>query len=463
MAQDSPAGMVWSLADRLGSIDTLTDKDGVVVDKRSFDSFGRVLSQMNPSVSFRYGYTARERDLESGLSYYRARYYDPNVGRFISVDPMGFGAGDTNLYRYVSNNSTNATDPSGELPWFVIPAIVAVGGALLGAYQNYSYQSAQVADRKQDNIDPVNVVSSGAWGAVGATAGLALATFVPQSIPFLAGAGLFSAAQNTQNAITATAANEPKTAEHYRQMAYLDLFGALTTKFNTPTPPSMQSAMALVTSGANALSGAFVGSSLFQHFFAMSDGDGNNSDKQSDKNPSKYKDTSDYEFTNPDGSKTTHSIDRRTSPIEIPENATVDPKYKPGKGKDPFYQVDFDWNDDGWKYNARWHTERQSAPQGSGRPWIMTRRKPAVLQVSERVKTPRPDGTIDNKKIITQPYVAPQEEIYLKPNSKISNSKAEWVDSKAYEGAQRKTFENRTDADNDLLDRGHWRSDKPKK
>jgi hypothetical protein len=47
------------------------------------------------------------------LDYYRARYYDSSVGRFISVDPMGFGAGDTNLYRYVGNNSTNATDPSG--------------------------------------------------------------------------------------------------------------------------------------------------------------------------------------------------------------------------------------------------------------------------------------------------------------------------------------------------------------
>jgi RHS repeat-associated protein len=116
MAADSPAGMVWALADRLGSIDTLTDKDGNVVDKRTFDSFGRVLSQMNPSVQFRYGYTGRELDLESGLDYYRARYYDPQVGRFISVDPMGFGAGDTNLYRYVGNNSTNAIDPSG-LSW----------------------------------------------------------------------------------------------------------------------------------------------------------------------------------------------------------------------------------------------------------------------------------------------------------------------------------------------------------
>jgi RHS repeat-associated protein len=98
---------------RLGSIDTLTDGEGVVVDKRTFDSFGRVLSESSPAVSFRYGYTGREQDLESGLDYYRARYYDSNVGRFISVDPMGFGAGDTNLYRYVGNNSTNWIDPTG--------------------------------------------------------------------------------------------------------------------------------------------------------------------------------------------------------------------------------------------------------------------------------------------------------------------------------------------------------------
>jgi RHS repeat-associated protein len=128
LAQDSSTGMLWTLADRLGSIDLLTDEDGVVVDKRSFDSFGRVLNQTNPSVSFRYGYTARELDLESGLHYYRARYYDSNVGRFISVDPMGFEAGDTNLYRYVSNNSTNANDPTGMWLNFAIGA--AIGGGL---------------------------------------------------------------------------------------------------------------------------------------------------------------------------------------------------------------------------------------------------------------------------------------------------------------------------------------------
>jgi RHS repeat-associated protein len=128
MAQDSPTGMVWALADRLGSVETLTDGEGVVVDQRTFDSFGRVLSESNPSVQFRYGYTGRELDLESGLNYYRARYYDPANGRFISVDPMGFGAGDTNLYRYVGNSSTNATDPSGM--WLNFAVGAAIGGGL---------------------------------------------------------------------------------------------------------------------------------------------------------------------------------------------------------------------------------------------------------------------------------------------------------------------------------------------
>jgi RHS repeat-associated protein len=50
---------------------------------------------------------------ETGQYYYRARYYDAAVGRFISEDPIGFIAGDTNLSRYVDNSPTNFVDPSG--------------------------------------------------------------------------------------------------------------------------------------------------------------------------------------------------------------------------------------------------------------------------------------------------------------------------------------------------------------
>jgi RHS repeat-associated protein len=59
--------------------------------------------------------TGREWDKETGLYYYRARYYDPMEGRFISKDPISFKGKDkdANLYEYTENNPVNFTDPSG--------------------------------------------------------------------------------------------------------------------------------------------------------------------------------------------------------------------------------------------------------------------------------------------------------------------------------------------------------------
>jgi RHS repeat-associated protein len=48
-----------------------------------------------------------------GVQYNRARYYDPHTGRWMSQDPLGFGAGDTNLQRYVRNGPSLVEDPSG--------------------------------------------------------------------------------------------------------------------------------------------------------------------------------------------------------------------------------------------------------------------------------------------------------------------------------------------------------------
>jgi RHS repeat-associated protein len=145
LAQDSPTGMVWSLSDRLGSIDLLTNASGNVVDKRTYDSFGNLLEQTNPLVAFRYGYTGREFDAESGLHFYRARYYDPGIGRFISVDPMSFSGGDTNLYRYVSNSPTQWTDPTGKFAFLPILAIMAIG-ALAAGTVNVIHQNLEIEE-----------------------------------------------------------------------------------------------------------------------------------------------------------------------------------------------------------------------------------------------------------------------------------------------------------------------------
>ena len=115
----------WGLGDNLGTIRIVVNADGVVVNRIVYDSFGEVVSESNPGVDFRYGFTGRELDLETGLVYYRARYYDG--GRFISEDPIGFGGGDGNLYRYVFNSPTNFTDPSGN----IAVAPVVVGGIVI--------------------------------------------------------------------------------------------------------------------------------------------------------------------------------------------------------------------------------------------------------------------------------------------------------------------------------------------
>ena len=67
----------------------------------------------NNTFSNNYTYTGREWDKETGLYYYRARYYDPMEGRFVRKDPIGFEGG-INLYNYVESNPINYTDPSGE-------------------------------------------------------------------------------------------------------------------------------------------------------------------------------------------------------------------------------------------------------------------------------------------------------------------------------------------------------------
>jgi RHS repeat-associated protein len=101
------------MTDHLGTVRDAVDSTGVVVNHIKYDSFGNVVEESNPNVNFAFGFTGREFEAEIGLQYNRARWYDPRVGRWVSEDPIGFGAGDTNLARYVGNGALTGTDPSG--------------------------------------------------------------------------------------------------------------------------------------------------------------------------------------------------------------------------------------------------------------------------------------------------------------------------------------------------------------
>jgi RHS repeat-associated protein len=104
----------WALADNQGSIRYVLDNQGNIINEITYNAFGEVTSESNSAIDFRFGYTGREFDEETGLYYYRSRYYDATVGRFVSEDTIGFEGGDSNLYRYVINSPTNYSDPYGE-------------------------------------------------------------------------------------------------------------------------------------------------------------------------------------------------------------------------------------------------------------------------------------------------------------------------------------------------------------
>jgi RHS repeat-associated protein len=108
--------VLWAMTDHQGSVRDLarvTSGTASVVNHIVYDAFGKTVSETDAAIAHLYGYTGRELDKETGLQYNRARYLDLVLARWISQDPIGFAAGDANLYRYVGNKPTMATDPSG--------------------------------------------------------------------------------------------------------------------------------------------------------------------------------------------------------------------------------------------------------------------------------------------------------------------------------------------------------------
>lgn len=138
----------YYIKDGLGSVTALVDSSGDIVESYSYDAYGRPRifdSNGVPIAESQLGnpylFTGRRYNPDTGLYFYRFRYYDPVVGRFISKDPIGL-LGGLNLYTYVTNNPVNFVDPYGLLldpfTWGVI-----IGGTIaamdIGTYAASKY------------------------------------------------------------------------------------------------------------------------------------------------------------------------------------------------------------------------------------------------------------------------------------------------------------------------------------
>jgi len=98
--------------DGLGSVVALSDSAGDTVQTYEYSVYGQVAAS-DPNHPNPFLFTGRRFDRETGLYYYRARYYNPYIGRFLQTDPVGYDDG-INWYLYCSNNPVNFVDASGK-------------------------------------------------------------------------------------------------------------------------------------------------------------------------------------------------------------------------------------------------------------------------------------------------------------------------------------------------------------
>ncbi|MFY0565417.1 FG-GAP-like repeat-containing protein [Archangium lansingense] len=184
VAKRDASGPTWYHQDHLGSVRALTNQSGQKVASYDYSAFGATLASSS-SVANSRGYGGHEVD-DTGLVYMNARYYDPQLGRFISPDALVPSSGNPqalNRYAYVYNNPISNTDPTGHVPVvaaiatavsvgvatgftgaaFVIsvvgaatvtagyvlkdPTLMSIGGVLLGASSAYVFGAGFLGDK----------------------------------------------------------------------------------------------------------------------------------------------------------------------------------------------------------------------------------------------------------------------------------------------------------------------------
>ena len=137
--------------DALGSPVAITNSSGVVIERTVYEPYGAVI---NRPLNNRPGYTGHVEDAVTGLNYMQQRYYDPQLGRFLSNDPVTATSvgGNFNRYWYANNNPYRFTDPDGrDVVFAVDPAGAGGNGHTTLYFQDqkgnwYAYNQGAVGE-----------------------------------------------------------------------------------------------------------------------------------------------------------------------------------------------------------------------------------------------------------------------------------------------------------------------------
>ena len=163
LARTSSGGTTaWYLTDKLDSVRDVVSSAGSVLDHVVYDSFGNITTETSASNGDRFKFAGTEHDSVIDQDYDYARNYKPTMGRFTATDPLGFNAGDDNLYRYVHNRVLNAIDPSGTTDSYYDPASGNINQPFVGIGQwSMNGQSGAFAgDMPGGTMSPVNFMAT---------------------------------------------------------------------------------------------------------------------------------------------------------------------------------------------------------------------------------------------------------------------------------------------------------------
>jgi RHS repeat-associated protein len=158
--------------DQINSVYAVTNAGGSVLERYLYDAFGAPdvrdvnwNTRASTAIDNPWLFTGQEWRADVQLANYKARWYQPTLGRFMQNDPVRFDAGDINLYRYCENDPVNRMDSTGmwiETAWDVANIAMGVGSAISNA-------------------------KKGNWGAAAVDAGGAVVDTIAAAVPFVPG------------------------------------------------------------------------------------------------------------------------------------------------------------------------------------------------------------------------------------------------------------------------------------
>ena len=132
----SEGDVLWALSDQVGTIRDIGEWDSTnsefeITNHCVYNSFGELESESDSSVDLTFGFTGKWTEEDTGYTHHLNRWFDPEIGKWISEDPIGFAGGDMNISRYVANRVLSLIDPDG----LDAEALPATNGAGSGEQQ----------------------------------------------------------------------------------------------------------------------------------------------------------------------------------------------------------------------------------------------------------------------------------------------------------------------------------------